>query len=295
MFPPCPLTVGPQPAATEARLDRPLVLSVWLAATGGNLLFGDRDGFWVLLGDDGELKSRFRQIGGVAPDDAAVSPDGKRWAVTISANPKKPELLLFASLDSPPRRIQSRGNVLDGVAFSSDGEWVYFSSNDYKQPRFANQPMLYAQIYRVRFTGGEPERLSLSRGCHMWPKPLNARSVVVSHATCVGGRSLEVLDLKTGAERVLLPATSDLRETSPHSSGKQVLITRTVPDGTEFRVWDLNAGSSKLWATLPLPTPRIRPQWAGDGKHVLFQSNSRVWKITESGAVSQVVELGGTP
>lgn len=257
-----------------------------------HVLFGEPGADWAVLADNGEVRLRLREIAGVQPADVAISPDGKRWAV--ATQDERPELLLLTDLEAPPRRLRARGNVLDGLRFSDDGEWVYFSSNDDKQPRFENQPMLYAQVYRVRFDRGEPERLSLSRGCHMWPKPVSTGGVVVSHATCMGGRSLEILNVKTGKERVLLPETQNIGETAPLPEKQKILYTRATPAGTEFRVWDLPTGTSTLWALVSIGSARTRPQWVDGGNALLFQNGSRVWKLDAHGNTQPVLDLRGT-
>ena len=262
-----------------------------LAAAPTYLLFGEPGTDWVLLSGAGDVLERMRDIGGVQPTDAAVSPDGKRWAVATRGDGAMPELLLFTSLAGLPRRIPGRGNVLDGVRFSADGEWVFFSSNDAEQKKFDKQPMLYAQVYRVRFGGGLPERLTLSRGCHMWPTPLTNTKLMVSHATCAGGRSLEVLGIDSKEEAVLLPPDANIGETAPHPDGRRILFTRTVPAGQEFRVGDLKGSNFALWTTTPIASTRIRPQWAEGGKALFFQNNRRIWKLDESGQMARVVDL----
>ena len=272
-----------------------VLLPLLLLSSPAHLLFGGPGTDWVLLSGSGEVRLRMREIGGVQPFDAATSPDGRRWAVSTRREQQNPELFLFSSLDAPPRRIVAKGNVLDGLRFSADGEWVYFSSNDEKQPTFDQQPMRYAQVYRVRFAKGEPERLTLSRGCHMWPRPLSATRVVVSHATCQGGRSLEILSTRSGEEKVLLPPTENVGETAPHPDGSKILFTRSVPAGMEFRLWDLQTNSSTLWTTLAVGGARMRPQWAEQGRVVLFQSGSRVLRMDSNGNAEDVLDLRVTP
>lgn len=264
-----------------------------VAASGPrHLLFGEPGTDWVVLSETGEVRFRLREVGGVRPWDVAISSDAKRWAVAIHEERQKPVLLLFTSLEKPPRRIVARGDVLDDLQFSADGEWVYFSSNDDKQKPFDNQPMKYAQVYRVKFDRGEPERVSWSRGCHMWPRPLNdGKTVLVSHATCFGGRSLELLHLGSQKEDQILPTSASVRETALHPDGKSLLLTQEVPAGIQFRKMNLDETNSELWLTTRTSGHRIRPQWSEQGTAMVFQNNRRVWKLQPNGEVTLLLSL----
>ena len=269
-----------------------LLLSAGAPAPASHFLFGGPGVDWVLLNGDGEVVSRHRRLGGVAPLDAAVSRDGQRWAIATVDEAGRPMMLLQRGLDDgAPRRIVGKGDVLDGLAFSQDGAWVYFSANDFSQPHFAPQPMLYAQVYRVRFDRGEPERLTLSAGCHMWPRPDTGTRVMVSHSTCRGGRSLDLLNSATRLEQVVLPPGSLVGETAPHPDGHKLFLSIAVPAGNELRVLDRRSGSSALWTTTPLNSARSRPQWDAAGEHVFFQNDARVWAVGASGELRELCNL----
>ena len=226
-----------------------LVVLGSLTARADVFLFGDASAGWHLVNENGERLRTLTTIAGVAPADATVSRDGKRWAVVTSpASPSERRSLLLASRPDgkSERSITSKGNVLDGVAFSHDGAWVYFSANDDAQPTFANEPMKYAQIYRAEFTSGRVERLTLEAGCHMWPRPTASGAVVNSHATCRGGRSLEV---RTGTRNIatLVPNTTTVGEAAPSADGKTIFYVQPTARGDELLVVSVRDGVTSKW------------------------------------------------
>lgn len=255
-------------------------------------LFGGPGTQWAVVTREGEVVRRLSQIGGLKPVDAAISPDGSRWAVIALNSENERELFLLNDAEGKPlRSMKSPGDVLDGVSFSPDGKWVYLSANDKNQRRFEKQPMLYAQVYRLRFDDGHLERVSMSRGCHMWPKSIDKDFAAVSHATCFGGRSLELIALGSGHERVLLPPNANVGEVAVDSTKTRLFFTLPGAEGADFRVLDLKTGKQETWLTSPIDSLRSRPLWSSDGTNVLFQSNAVIWRARPNHALEKLVSL----
>lgn len=256
-------------------------------AFGDVFLFGDVRKSWHLVDDQGKVERSFRQLGGVSPLDAAVSRDGRRWAVVEPGVP--PNLLLLNGPEArPARRVRARGNVLDGVAFSNDGEWVYFSSNDWDQPRFENQTMVYAQVYRVEFESGLVERLTLEKGCHVWPRP-TATGFVNAHSTCRGGSSLEVI-AKGAATRVLVPNNRTVGEIATDETGARVFYFYPTPRGFDLMV-ARDGQDAEKWGEVEAWYGRHRPQWV-DPDAILFQLGNSLFRLRKE-KLERVTELEG--
>ncbi|MDP2276021.1 MAG: hypothetical protein Q8K32_35080 [Archangium sp.] len=266
------------------------LVSLIVTGTDSRFLFGDAATGWVVVDGEGAVQRRLRKIGGIEPTDATISRDGRRWAVVVAAAERdRPQLRLLDAAEGPWRTVESKGNVLDGVAFSDDSEWVYFSANDENQPRFDNQPMKYAQIYRVRFITGGVERLSMVKGCQMWPRP-KGRDIVVSHSNCAGGgRALEIVT--HARRRILIPDAAAVGEAAANGSQTKVFYFVTEGTVTELRTWDLSSGASQKWGAVLIESMRTRPQWVGDA--VLFQNKQRLWVVSDLREPTEVARLGG--
>lgn len=271
-----------------------LVLNLVLAASSVHV-FGIPGGDWITINSEGVVLKRFRELHGIIPDDVAISPDGKRWAMARREVDKAPQLYLFEDDGRPPRTLKGKGNVMDGLSFSADGEWVYLSANDSQSKLSHGETMSYAQVYRVNFSQPALQRASSSRGCHMWPRAASPTTVIFAHANCAGSRGLSTLSVATGKEKTLIPMSEHVREMAIHSDGSRVFYLREAVTGTEFRLLDLASGRSELWLSRAVAGARARPQWAADGERVLFQDSLRVSSVAKSGDVAVISTIEVSP
>lgn len=264
-----------------------VVALISLSARADVFLFGGPGIGWHLVDAAGLVTRKLVLIGGKEATDATVTRDGKRWAAAVSDG--RPHLLTYADLDGPPiRDVELPGDVLDGLAFSDDGEWVYFSANDEKQPRFDGQSMRYAQLYRAHFSQGVVERLTMERGCHMWPRPTRT-GLLNSHATCYGGRSLE-LRARNGKVTTLVPISETVGESAVATDGRVFYFLPTTT-GTQLVV--RGGAGTTVWGETRINSMRTRPQWV-DAETIFFQNNHRLWRLRR-GELFELAVLWGKP
>lgn len=249
------------------------------------LLLGRVNAEWLVLRFPDEAVTRVARFGALEASDAAISRDGRRWAVVTrdSDAENTGHLYLLDNPNGSPRLVPTQGNVADAPYFSADGEYVYFVSNDYKQKRWAHQPMLYAQVYRVHFKSGALARLSLSPGCHLTPRPRSNNEVVFAHTNCRGLRGLQALDIATGRERELLPLDSQAGESAVSHDGRRVFYVQPFLAGVQYRVLDLATGKIETWGTDVPETPRYRPNWDPSDSSVFLQNHGEVWRLYPDG------------
>lgn len=265
-----------------------LVLAASMAAAGSPLLFGNPGGMWLLLSPDGTVR-RFTDVAGLKPTDLAVSLDEKRWAIVAYNDKEQPSLFLFEN-GKKLRPIELSGHKVDAPEFSPDGKWVYFTASDLSVVPHAVS-MRYAQLWRIRFEKGSPEKLTVSVGCHMWPKPLSTGGILFSHATCSGGRGLEVFEPQTRRELPLIPPMGEVGESAPHSDGRRLVFSRLVPQGTELVEWKLREGTERRLGVVQVEGSRMRLAWHSDGETVLYQNRSAVWRMKADGTNERLHEI----
>ncbi|MDP3151307.1 MAG: hypothetical protein Q8N23_01470 [Archangium sp.] len=263
-----------------------------LIASAPHLLFATGAGDWVQLDEQGSVIRRFDRIGNIAVLDAAISPDGRRWAIATMLPNGRRALALLEDFDGAPRIIEGVGSVLDHLAFSQDGEWVYFSANDSKAPPIDGQSMQYAQVYRTQFSrGSELQRLSNSRGCHLWPRSAGRRNVFFAHANCgTSGRSLALLDTTTGREQDLVSFEHQVGELSWHPSGR---IAYSIPtnQGVELRILNIKTRVGKTWALFRSDLPVERPQWAQAGDTIYLRLGHQILSVDADGNTKIIRDL----
>lgn len=258
-----------------------LLVVLALGADPGALLFDAGEGRWLVMSRAGETLRVVADVAGRKPKDAAISPDGTAWGFVADE-----QLFVWREGWGAARVVPRAGDVLMSPAFSSDGQWLLFIQNDLETMR-AKVPMRYSQVWRVRAEGGHPEKLTRSAGCHMWPSPTPGGGALITHATCRGGRGIDLLS-PTGKEEVLRGTDSQHGEAALDAGGTRVAFVRDGL-GTELYVLDLKTRKESFWARVPWRTLRLRPAWAADGKSLWIQNEEAVWRIAADGSVTRHV------
>jgi hypothetical protein len=268
------------------------LVATLVLASAPHLVFMTGSGEWAQITEEGKEVRRFRDFAGLPAIDVAVSPDGARYAVASTLPNGKRALLLSEAFEAKPRIIEGPGPVLEHVAFSQDGEWVYFSANDPRGPRFNGQPMPFAQVYRVQFSGEAiMRRLSSAAGCHMMPSEVGGGVIAFAHAACViPGRSLDLLDSRTGKEREVMSIEDRIIEVSGHPA-KRLAFLKAHLDGAELFWTDLRTLKPRSLGVFPSAAMRRRLQWSLDGRRIYLMIENAVRVVELDGSSTSLLEL----
>ena len=122
---------------------------------------------------------------------ASFSPDGSRIACTLSRD-GNPELYIAAANGSGARRLTRSRGVESSPSWSPDGVEIVYSSDDTGGP----------QLYRISTAGGGPRRIST--GFNYCTEPSwSPDGKKIAFTVRQGGFSIAIVDLATGATRVL--------------------------------------------------------------------------------------------
>jgi Tol biopolymer transport system component len=176
------------------------------------------------------------------------------------------------------RMVKSTGHAPAHFHFSSDGQWIGFSTNEPSRP-----------IYRVPVAGsggGPPERVCEPGGL-VWHWSADGRWIVHTEGRPVRFRSF---DRDTGSRSdVLYHSSYQLYLPRISPDGNWILfLARTRPDRSRVCVARLQPGnppSEADWVTVASDdTWNDKPAWSGDGKTVYFTSDRDgfrcLWKQT---------------
>ncbi len=147
----------------------------------------------------------------------AWSPDGKTIAAVLSVEGGSQIYLLNADGSGPRRRISNSNSIDTEPRYSSDGRWLYFTSDRGGSP----------QIYRMAATGGEPQRVTFEGGYNVTPRP-SPDGRVLAYVTRNGGRfQVALLDLSNRQVQVI---TDSDRDESPSfaPNGRMILLATVI-------------------------------------------------------------------
>lgn len=257
-----------------------------IATSPGPLLFDGGAKGWVVMSRAGELLESRQLLAGLKARDAAVSPDRKTWAFISD------DRLYVWNVDAKsPREVPRAGDVLETPTFSPDGRWVYFIQNDFQTMRLPGEPMRYSQVWRVGVGGGKPQKLTKTAGCHMWPVPLATGDTLFTHATCYGGRSVDLLSKRTASEKLLLGNDVDHGEAAIDSTGARAAVLREHRGEQTLVELDLATGVGEQRALLPFRSMRLRPGWDAADEAVWLQDSEAVWKVSADGQLTKHIDF----
>ncbi len=137
-----------------------------------------------------------------------AEPDGWRhyYSVPVSDSPSEPVLLTPGD------------GIVEHVAFSMDGRWLYYASNIDDLNR--------RNLWRVRVTGGRSEQLTRAPGLETFPVVLSSGGqVAVMHAGPRRPLSVALVSAEGGAPRIIGPELPSEFPMDQHVEPKAVVIT----------------------------------------------------------------------
>lgn len=267
------------------------LLSLLLAASVGPVAFKAPGGF-VVTSRAGTVLKTIQQIGGRAPQDLAVSPDGTVLVFT-AIDPKADQPLLFKSHgDEAPILLGRPFGFHAQPTFTNDGVWIFFIHHPDRSggPQGAHGVRAYGQVWKVKLDGSELQQVTTTDGCKLYPDARSSKLVVMTHADCKVSSVIE--RIRSGRTMVL-----DGQEFA------HARLPRLSPDGS--RVAFVGVGN-RNFAILVSDEPGKRVQripldtvtqpnelaWA-EPRGLLVQLDSRLVLLDESGASTELLDLSG--
>jgi TolB protein len=178
----------------------------------------------------------------------AWSPDGKTIAVVLSVEGGSQLYLINADGSGPRRRISNSPSIDTEPRYSTDGKWIYFTSDRGGSP----------QIYRTAATGGEPQRVTFKGSYNVSPRPSPDGRVLAYVTRDAGKFQVALLDLSN--QQVQVITDSDRDESPSFAPNGRMILLATVRGGRGV----LSAVSSdgRIRQNLPYSGGDVRePAW----------------------------------
>ncbi|MCD6041964.1 MAG: tol-pal system beta propeller repeat protein TolB [Burkholderiales bacterium] len=178
----------------------------------------------------------------------AWSPDGKTLAVVLSVEGGSQIYLVNADGGGSRRRISHSSSIDTEPRYSTDGRWIYFTSDRGGSP----------QIYRMPATGGDPQRVTFEGSYNVTPRPSPDGRVLAYVTRNAGKFQVALLDLSNRQVQVI--TDSDRDESPSFAPNGRMIILATVIGGRGV----LSAVSSdgRIKQRLPYSGGDVRePSW----------------------------------
>ena len=234
----------------------------WLYFVSSRL--GPRDIYAIRISDDGHAAGPpVRLTTGLAARSISVSAGDTRFAYDVYTPRSDVWSLPFppnggASVAATP--ITSGTQVIETENPSSDGKWIYYSSDVSGT----------ANLYRLRLPNGEPERLTFGQDNDFSPAPSPDGREIAFHSWRSGTRDIYVMPLDGGPIQTV--TSSPMQEAQARWSHDGRALTYSIfPAGG---IWTVRRDSAGAWQK---PTQRSAfgswATWSPDGRWIAFTTD----------------------
>jgi Tol biopolymer transport system component len=223
----------------------------------------DRDGLTDLyaqrIASDGARRGALTRLTtGLNAHSFTVSADGRRIAfarLTEQANIWS--LPIEGAAIAPAEQVTSGQQVIESVAVSRDGSWLYYDSN------LAGS----SDLYRMRLPSGNPERLTRDSTNEFSPVPSPDGREVVFHSFRGGTRNLYSYPLDGSSFQTVAagPLQEGLAQWSP--DGRAIAFSDLQLGGG---VYITSRGGDGRWAAARRLTTGSFAAWSPDGRQLTF-------------------------
>ena len=198
-------------------------------------------------------------------DEAAFSPDGTTIAFRRSRGDSSDEIYLIRSVGGPERKLTSRSNPIDGLAWSADGKDIVFSSG---------RATSLGNIWTLPLSGGAPTPLTtpLTHTSSPTVSPAGHRMAYIDSPN-----NVSVWRISMGVHRDAEPfITTNFFDASAVYS----------PDGANVAFRSDRTGANEIWICHSDGSDPKRithfdgpmtgsPRWSPDSRSLAFDSRGR--------------------
>src|SRR5688572_10603812 len=178
----------------------------------------------------------------------AWSPDGKTLAVVLSVEGGSQIYLINSDGSGARRRISNSNSIDTEPRYSTDGRWLYFTSDRGGSP----------QIYRMASSGGEAQRVTFKGSYNVSPRP-SPDGRVLAYVTRDGGKfQVALLDLSN--QQVQVITDSDRDESPSFAPNGRMILLATIRGGRG--VLSAVSADGRIRQNLPYAGGDVRePAW----------------------------------
>jgi Tol biopolymer transport system component len=215
----------------------------------------------------------------------AWSPDGSHLVYVDKSNDNDP-ILIADHTGADPREILPPGELKNNnPVWSTDGQWIYFVRGSEPQDEIG------MDVWRVRSSGGSPERLTEQRSGVNFLAPIDAHTLLyVARDADWSGPWLWSLDVDRKLTHRVPSGSDQYTSVASSRDGRRVVATVANPSATLWRVPLLDHQAEERDAQLypvPVPTGRaLAPRFGGSS---LFYLSARgtgdgLWRVLDGHA-----------
>jgi Tol biopolymer transport system component len=229
-----------------------------------------------------------RTLLGEGANTPAWSPDGRRL-VYFGKPPDGADPMFIADRSGADARQlvgPHAGMKRNNPVWSEDGQWIYFVSGSEPQDE------MNMDVWRVRASGGSPERLTSMHAAANFLAPIDARTVLyTARAEDGSGPWLWALDVARKASRRVALGVDQVTSVAASRDGRRVVATVANPSVALWRVPLLSdrLADEREAGRFPLPAPTGRAMAPRFGDRVMFYLSGRstsdgLWKVQDDRA-----------
>jgi Tol biopolymer transport system component len=263
-----------------------IVRKAGFSGDGADIWFNPADGKpLMLMPFMGGTARAFLREGANTP---AWSPNGTRLVYVYKPNRDDPIYVADRSGADLGQILAPGAYKNINPVWSPDGEWIYFVRG------LEPQDEVDMDVWRLRASGGVPERLTEQHAAINFLAPLDARTLLyVARADDWSGPWLWALDVATKKIRRVPSGADQYTSLAASRDGRRVVATIAKPSANLWRVPLLDQPADDREAQpypLPMPTGRaLAPRFGGGSLFYLSASGTGdgLWKV-EEGQASEV-------
>jgi len=264
-----------------------IVRKLGFSGDGSSLWFNAADGKALQLMD--VIGGTPRTFLGEGANVPAWSPDGNQLVYVFKSNRDDP-IYLADRTGANAKRILAPGSLKNNnPVWSPDGQWIYLVRG------LEPQDEMNMDVWRLRATGGAPERLTERRASVNFLAPLDQRTLLyTSRSEDWSGPWLWALDVERKTTRRVFPSIDQYTSVSASRDGRRIVVTVANPTASLWKVplIDGVVEEERDVQPFPLSSPTGRALAPRFGGTSLFYLSARgtgdgLWRV-QDGQASEV-------
>jgi Tol biopolymer transport system component/DNA-binding winged helix-turn-helix (wHTH) protein len=239
--------------------------------------------FELDLASGGRRRLTSPQAQSIGDTQPAVSPDGRRVAFARVVTAAAMDIYVMSVSGGPARRVTFDEQMIQGLAWTSDGKELVFGSTREGPPA----------LWRIASSGGQPRRLAAAGEESAQPAVARAGGRL-AYVQLRRDVNLYRVDLRHpgGAPQAFLPSTRI--EAGPQYSPAGERIAFYSDRSGTFEIWVASSDGAGTSQRTAMGGPlTASPCWSPDGKRIAFDShaagNADIWVVDAGGGAPRRV------